>query len=162
MYAPNINLVHDPRWGRANEVFSECPILSSSLVVSYINGLQNSTNPSALNTPLLAAACCKHFAIYNGAIWGGCVCVLQCEAQARLVWIRPPARFFLAPAVGFSSRLVWRFPPSPHHQWRPSRRTGTPSTLTLAPETCGKRTSPCSSRVRRRRRRRVSCAATTA
>ena len=25
MYAPNVNLVHDPRWGRANEVMSRVP-----------------------------------------------------------------------------------------------------------------------------------------
>jgi len=32
LYAPNINLVRDPRWGRAEEVFGECPHLTSELV----------------------------------------------------------------------------------------------------------------------------------
>jgi beta-glucosidase-like glycosyl hydrolase len=45
---------------------SECPHLSGSLVAAYVNGLQNSTNPSAaVDGPLLAVACCKHYAIYN-------------------------------------------------------------------------------------------------
>ena len=27
MYAPNLNLVRDPRWGRAQEVYTEDPVL---------------------------------------------------------------------------------------------------------------------------------------
>jgi len=65
MYAPNVNLVHDPRWGRANEVMSECPYLSGELVAAYVTGLQNSTEETAKEGPLLAVACCKHYAIYN-------------------------------------------------------------------------------------------------
>ena len=63
LYAPNMNLVHDVRWGRAQEVFSECPHLSGDLTAVYIQGLQNTT--SETQTPLLTAACCKHFAVYN-------------------------------------------------------------------------------------------------
>ena len=61
LYAPNVNLVHDPRWGRANEVMSECPYLTGSLVASYVSGLQNSTAETAKTGPLLTAACCKHY-----------------------------------------------------------------------------------------------------
>jgi len=67
MYAPNVNLVHDPRWGRANEVMSECPHLSGALVAAYVQGLQNATPAAPVGTagPLLAVACCKHYAVYN-------------------------------------------------------------------------------------------------
>lgn len=54
-----------PRWGRANEVMSECPHLTGELVASYVNGLQNSTDDTAKEGPLLTVACCKHYAIYN-------------------------------------------------------------------------------------------------
>jgi beta-glucosidase len=40
LYAPNINLVHDPRWGRAQEVMSECPKLTGDLITSYVQGLR--------------------------------------------------------------------------------------------------------------------------
>lgn len=66
LYAPNMNLVHDPRWGRANEVFSECPLLSGDLTAAYVQGLQNSTQETiAAGQPLLTAACCKHMFVYN-------------------------------------------------------------------------------------------------
>ena len=38
--APNINLVRDPRWGRAQEVYSEDPLLSAHLAREYVSGLQ--------------------------------------------------------------------------------------------------------------------------
>jgi beta-glucosidase len=74
LYAPNVNLVHDPRWGRANEVMSECPHLTGSLVASYVTGLQNSTAETASTGPLLTVACCKHYAIYNGALFFAATC----------------------------------------------------------------------------------------
>jgi len=65
-YAPNINLVHDPRWGRAQEVMSEDPLLSGALVAAYVTGMQNASTPAAAGSgPLLMAACCKHYAVYN-------------------------------------------------------------------------------------------------
>ena len=44
---------------------SECPHLTGELVASYVNGLQNSTDATAKDGPLLTLACCKHYAIYN-------------------------------------------------------------------------------------------------
>ena len=40
LYAPNINLVRDPRWGRAEEVFGEDPYLTSELAVAIVTGMQ--------------------------------------------------------------------------------------------------------------------------
>ncbi len=59
MYAPNVNLVRDPRWGRAQEVFGECPSLTSALVHAFIHGAQAKGQADGR---LLAGACCKHLA----------------------------------------------------------------------------------------------------
>ena len=45
---------------------SEDPVLTGALVAAYVTGMQNSsTDALAANGPLLSAACCKHYAIYN-------------------------------------------------------------------------------------------------
>ncbi|CEL98230.1 unnamed protein product [Vitrella brassicaformis CCMP3155] len=66
IYSPNINLVRDPRWGRADEVYSEDPLLTSQLTIAYVKGVQSPSarNPSGRSYPL-TAACCKHFAAYD-------------------------------------------------------------------------------------------------
>ena len=68
LYAPNMNLVRDPRWGRAQEVYSECPQLTSELTVGFVTGAQGAspTDGAALDEPqLLTVACCKHLAAYD-------------------------------------------------------------------------------------------------
>src|SRR5581483_5181502 len=53
--APTVNIVRDPRWGRAFEAFSEDPHLSASMGVAEINGIQSQG----------AMAQVKHLAAYN-------------------------------------------------------------------------------------------------
>jgi beta-glucosidase len=65
LYAPNINLVHDPRWGRAQEVPGEDPLLTGALMSSYVRGLQNNSARIDDAGTLLTVACAKHFAVYN-------------------------------------------------------------------------------------------------
>lgn len=60
LYSPNMNLVRDPRWGRNQEVYSEDPFLTGSLVVALVGGIQHTEE-----NVMLAAACCKHFAAYD-------------------------------------------------------------------------------------------------
>ncbi len=60
LYGPNMNLVRDPRWGRAQEVYSEDPYLSAQLTTQFVSGLQNTDGPY-----LLTGACCKHYAAYD-------------------------------------------------------------------------------------------------
>jgi beta-glucosidase len=62
-YAPNLNLVRDPRWGRAQEVYGEDPWLTSRLTVAYVQGQQgvNETETKYM----LAGSCCKHWAAYG-------------------------------------------------------------------------------------------------
>ena len=74
-YAPNLNLAHDPRWGRTQEVYTEDPHLMSELVVQFVTGVQNNSAGSSLGPGgnNQAAACCKHFAVYNVEDGGGVV-----------------------------------------------------------------------------------------
>lgn len=61
LYAPNVNIVRDPRWGRSQETYGEDPFLTSEMSVAYILGLQGN-NPKYVE----ALACAKHFAVYSG------------------------------------------------------------------------------------------------
>ncbi|HEY1788014.1 MAG TPA: glycoside hydrolase family 3 C-terminal domain-containing protein, partial [Verrucomicrobiae bacterium] len=60
-YAPNINIVRDPRWGRGQETFGEDPFLTSQMAVAFIDGMQGD-NPKYMKT----IACAKHFAVHSG------------------------------------------------------------------------------------------------
>ncbi len=61
LWAPNINIVRDPRWGRGQETYGEDPFLTGTMAVQYVRGLQGN-NPKYLKT----IATPKHFAVYNG------------------------------------------------------------------------------------------------
>eukprot|EP00730_Choanoeca_flexa_P007214 TRINITY_DN12297_c0_g2_i2.p1 TRINITY_DN12297_c0_g2~~TRINITY_DN12297_c0_g2_i2.p1 ORF type:complete len:901 (+),score=146.73 TRINITY_DN12297_c0_g2_i2:2-2704(+) len=67
IYGPNLNLVRDPRWGRAQEVYSEDPCLTSKLTVGYITGVQGMhLNGTRKDKDFLqAGACCKHYVAYD-------------------------------------------------------------------------------------------------
>lgn len=60
-WSPNINIFRDPRWGRGQETYGECPTLTSKLAVEFIKGLQGN-NPDFLKV----SACAKHFAVHSG------------------------------------------------------------------------------------------------
>jgi beta-glucosidase len=61
IFAPNINIFRDPRWGRGQETYGEDPFLTSRLSVEFIKGLQGD-DPNYLKV----AATAKHFAVYSG------------------------------------------------------------------------------------------------
>ncbi|MFN2298054.1 MAG: glycoside hydrolase family 3 C-terminal domain-containing protein [Anaerolineales bacterium] len=60
-FAPNINIVRDPRWGRGQETFGEDPHLTARLAVEFVRGMQGD-DPKYLKT----AATPKHFAAHSG------------------------------------------------------------------------------------------------
>ncbi|HHH75989.1 MAG TPA: glycoside hydrolase family 3 protein, partial [Phycisphaerae bacterium] len=60
-YTPVINIVRDPRWGRAQETYGEDPYLSGELGSAYVKGLQGD-HPKYLKV----AACAKHLAVQSG------------------------------------------------------------------------------------------------
>jgi len=60
-WTPVINILRDPRWGRAQETYGEDPYLTSAIGVAFVEGLQGN-DPKLLK----AAACAKHMAVHNG------------------------------------------------------------------------------------------------
>lgn len=60
-WSPTVNLYRDPRYGRAQESYSEDPFLMSEIGVAYVEGMQGD-DPNILKT----AACAKHFALHSG------------------------------------------------------------------------------------------------
>lgn len=61
IWAPNINIFRDPRWGRGQETYGEDPYLTATLGKAMVVGLQQNDG-----TFLKTAACAKHFAVHSG------------------------------------------------------------------------------------------------
>ncbi|XP_071924046.1 beta-xylosidase/alpha-L-arabinofuranosidase 2-like [Coffea arabica] len=74
-WSPNMNVVRDPRWGRALETPGEDPFVVGTYASTYVRGLQDvegTENTTDLNSrPLKVAACCKHYAAYDVDNWFG-------------------------------------------------------------------------------------------
>ncbi|WP_458460322.1 beta-glucosidase BglX [Paenibacillus sp.] len=66
-FAPMVDLVRDPRWGRVMETTGEDPYLNSLFAAAFVRGYQGD---SLKDEPERLAACVKHFAAY-GAAEGG-------------------------------------------------------------------------------------------
>ncbi len=60
LWAPNINIFRDPRWGRGHETYGEDPFLTAENGKAYVKGLQGDGDV------LKTAACAKHFAVHSG------------------------------------------------------------------------------------------------
>lgn len=60
-WSPTINILRDPRWGRAQETYGEDPYLTSRLGVAFVKGLQGN-DPKYVK--LVATP--KHFAAHSG------------------------------------------------------------------------------------------------
>jgi beta-glucosidase len=65
VWAPNVNIFRDPRWGRGQETYGEDPYLTSRMGISVVKGLQGPSD--ARYRKLLA--CAKHFAVHSGPEW---------------------------------------------------------------------------------------------
>ncbi|MGG1634523.1 beta-glucosidase BglX [Paenibacillus sp. NRS-1760] len=66
-FAPMVDLVRDPRWGRVMESTGEDPYLNSEFARAFVRGFQGKDLANDINR---VAACVKHFAAY-GAAEGG-------------------------------------------------------------------------------------------
>lgn len=65
-YAPNINIGFKPRWGRNQEVYSECPTHTKILAKNYIKGMQFERTSNVTNKKYLQGiACSKHYLAYD-------------------------------------------------------------------------------------------------
>lgn len=60
VFAPMINIVRDPRWGRSQESYGEDPYLMGKMATSFINGLQGDGKYRKVDATL------KHFAAHSG------------------------------------------------------------------------------------------------
>ena len=60
-WAPVVNIMRHWGWGRNDETFGECPVLSSAFAGSFVTGLQGD-HP----TYVAASAGCKHFGVGSG------------------------------------------------------------------------------------------------
>jgi beta-glucosidase len=60
-WAPNINIVRDPRWGRGQETFGEDPLLTGRIAAAFIGAMQGD-DPHYLKT----VATAKHYAAHSG------------------------------------------------------------------------------------------------
>lgn len=60
-YTPVINLLRDPRWGRAQETYGEDPYLTGRMGAAFVRGLQGD-DPKYLKT----AATAKHLGVHSG------------------------------------------------------------------------------------------------
>ncbi|ESO99214.1 hypothetical protein LOTGIDRAFT_239741 [Lottia gigantea] len=60
-FAPVINIMRDPRWGRNQETYGEDPVLNGMLSQAYIKGLQGD-HPRYVR----ASGGCKHFNVHGG------------------------------------------------------------------------------------------------
>eukprot|EP00040_Diaphanoeca_grandis_P022702 m.122523 g.122523 ORF g.122523 m.122523 type:complete len:819 (+) comp28928_c0_seq1:2-2458(+) len=61
IFAPNINIFRDGRWGRGQETPGEDPMLSSRYAASWVQGMQGNASSKYLKT----VTTCKHYAGYN-------------------------------------------------------------------------------------------------
>jgi beta-glucosidase-like glycosyl hydrolase len=52
VWAPNINIFRDPRWGRGQETYGEDPVLTGTMATAYVHGLQG-FYPGAIGHELL-------------------------------------------------------------------------------------------------------------
>ncbi len=60
-WTPNINIFRDPRWGRGQETYGECPYLTGRMAVAFVKGLQGDDPKyfKVVSTP-------KHYAVHSG------------------------------------------------------------------------------------------------
>src|SRR3954447_2663637 len=63
LWAPVVNLLRDPRWGRNEEGYSEDPLLTSAIATAYGSGMEGN-DPRHLKT----APTLKHFLAYNNEV----------------------------------------------------------------------------------------------
>ena len=66
-WAPNINLVKDPRWGRLQETPGEDPIVTATYAHLFVAGVQGNRSERYLQ----ASSCAKHYAGYSEENWHG-------------------------------------------------------------------------------------------
>src|SRR3954452_4451942 len=63
-FAPTLNMLRDPRWGRTDEAFGEDPFLAGTLGTAWVDGFQGQTaDGKPLGKYLKAVTTLKHYAL---------------------------------------------------------------------------------------------------
>ncbi|XP_051126370.1 probable beta-D-xylosidase 7 [Andrographis paniculata] len=72
-WAPNINILRDPRWGRGQETPGEDPLMAGKYAVAYVRGIQGDSfeGGGLKDGHLKASACCKHYTAHDLDNWKG-------------------------------------------------------------------------------------------
>lgn len=72
-WSPNVNVLRDPRWGRAQETPGEDPLVVSKYAVNYVRGLQEVDGEEYFSSQnkLKVSSCCKHYTAYDLDNWKG-------------------------------------------------------------------------------------------
>eukprot|EP01123_Difflugia_compressa_P001965 TRINITY_DN1254_c0_g1_i1.p1 TRINITY_DN1254_c0_g1~~TRINITY_DN1254_c0_g1_i1.p1 ORF type:complete len:830 (+),score=168.28 TRINITY_DN1254_c0_g1_i1:160-2490(+) len=65
-WAPNVNILRDPRWGRGQETPGEDPYLTSQYASHFVRGMQGNDTHY-----LKVSSCCKHYTAYDLELWHG-------------------------------------------------------------------------------------------
>ena len=71
LWAPDINLFKDPRWGRGQEVPGEDPFLNGEYAMRWIHAFQRGVDPDGETLHLKAVPAAKHAFDYDLENWGG-------------------------------------------------------------------------------------------
>lgn len=109
LYAPNINMLRDPRWGRAEEVFGEDPHLTSELAVAIVTGMQGNEEGSrrgADGGALMTSAGIKHLAVYNSETQPKDRTTLNVNVTSRDLWETYLPAFKAAVVRGKASHVM--------------------------------------------------------
>lgn len=80
-YAPNLNVFRDARWGRGQEVVSECALILGEYAKAVIRAAQAPIPDGSGSTTPAIYGCCKHMAVYSFESYKG----VQRSAQNALV-----------------------------------------------------------------------------
>ena len=83
LWAPNVNIFRDPRWGRGQETYGEDPFLTSRLAVSYIRGLQGE------DSDYLKTAAPKRTGTASTPGWAGRTCTKPICRRSGPAWRKP-------------------------------------------------------------------------
>ena len=70
MFAPVLNMMQDPRFGRLQEGFGENPTVAGALGAAAVLGLQGVGNPETYLEQGKVCSLTKHFAAYGASIGG--------------------------------------------------------------------------------------------
>jgi beta-glucosidase len=98
LWAPVVNLLRDPRWGRNEEGYSEDPLLTGAISVAYSSGLAGD-DPRYLRT----APTLKHFLAYNNEVRRD---VTSSNVSPRVLWEYDLRAFQPAIAAGFATGVM--------------------------------------------------------